>query len=132
VEIFYEAIRHGRYTCFLQPETALDMMYMPDAVTAAMDLMLADATRLRHRNAFNLTAMNFTPEELAAAIRVEMPGFTMDYQVDPVRQAIADSWPRSVDDKAARAEWDWRPRYGLAEMTRDMLEMLETKLKGRS
>ncbi len=132
VEIFYEAIRHGRYTCFLKPETSLDMMYMPDAIQGAISLMEADPARLEHRNAFNLTAMNFTPEELAGAIRKELPGFTMDYQVDPVRQAIADSWPRSVDDSAARTEWDWKPRYDLAEMTRDMLKMLDTKLKGRS
>ncbi|MDH3290713.1 MAG: L-threonine 3-dehydrogenase [Gemmatimonadota bacterium] len=121
VEIFHDAVRHGRYTCFLRPDTRLDMMYMPDAVKAAIELMEADPERLRHRNAFNVTAMNFTPEELAAAIRRHMPGFTIDYGVDPVRQAIADSWPNSIDDSAARAEWGWAPSYDLLSMTADML-----------
>ncbi len=93
VEIFYEAIRHRHYTCFLGPDTRLDMMYMPDAIKAAIDVMEADPARLVHRNAFNVTAMNFTPEELAAEIRKHIPEFTLDYHVDPVRQAIADSWP---------------------------------------
>ncbi|MFQ5671064.1 MAG: NAD-dependent epimerase/dehydratase family protein [Acidobacteriota bacterium] len=128
VEIFYEAVRHRHYTCFLGPETYLDMVYMPDAVKAAMDLMDADGSRLEHRNAFNLTAMNISPGDLAAAIRAVIPGFSIDYQIDPVRQAIADSWPRSVDDRAARAEWGWQPAYDLKRMTDDMLTMLRPKL----
>ncbi len=129
VEIFYEAIRNKRYTCFLGPDTCLDMMYMPDAIKAAIDLMNADPARLAHRNAFNVTAVNFTPEQLAAEIRKHIPGFTIEYEVDPVRQRIADSWPNSLDDSAARAEWDWQPEYDLPFMTRDMLEHLRVKLR---
>jgi len=129
VDIFYQAIRYRHYACFLRPDTRLDMMYMPDAVKAITALMMADAARLTHRNAFNVTAMNFTPEEVAAEIRKHMPDFVIDYDVDPVRQAIADSWPRSIDDSAARAEWDWVPDYDLSAMTTDMLEHLRAKLK---
>jgi nucleoside-diphosphate-sugar epimerase len=128
VEIFYEAIRHRQYTCFLEPDTRLDMMYMPDAVKAAVEVMAADPKRLEHRNAFNVTAMNFTPEELAAEIRKHLPDFRIDYRVDPVRQAIADSWPHSLDDSAARREWGWSPDHDLASMTADMLENLGQKL----
>jgi nucleoside-diphosphate-sugar epimerase len=124
VEIFHRALADGRYTCFLGADTRLDMMYMPDAVRAAIELMEAPASRLAHRNAYNVTAMQFTPEELAAAIRRHRPDFTIDYRIDPIRQAIADSWPRRLDDSAARAEWDWRPRYDLAAMTADMIEHL--------
>ena len=130
VEIFYEAIRHGRYTCFLRPDTSLDMMYMPDALRGIVELMEADPARLLHRNAFNVTAMSFTPEILAEEIRRHVPGFAIDYQVDPIRQAIADSWPNSLDDSAARAEWGWEPRYDLPAMTADMLEKLRAKLLG--
>lgn len=129
VEIFYEAIRNERYTCFLGPDTCLDMMYMPDAVKAAIDLMNADSDRLEHRNAFNVTSVNFTPEQLAAEIRKHIPEFVIDYAVDPVRQDIADSWPNSLDDSAARAEWGWDPEYDLEAMTRDMLDNLTRKLK---
>lgn len=129
VAIFYDALKYGRYECFLGPETRLDMMYMPDAIRAVVELMDADGTRLVHRNAFNLAAVNFTPEELAVEIRKHLPGFTIEYDVDPVRQAIADSWPQSLDDSAARAEWGWRPRYDLAAMTADMLAKLRTKLR---
>lgn len=129
VDIFYEAVRHGRYTCFLAPETSLDMMYMPDAVKAAIGVMEADAERLEHRNAFNVTAMQFTPEALAAEIRKHVPSFTIDYKVDPVRQGIADSWPDSLDDSAARSEWSWEPDFTLSTMTVDMLENLKKKLR---
>ncbi len=129
VEIFYEAIRHGHYTCFLAADTRLDMMYMPDAIKACIDIMEADPGRLEHRNAFNVTGMNFTPEELAAAIRKHIPGFALDYHVDKVRQNIADSWPNSLDDSAARREWDWSPSYDLEAMVADMLENLGKKLK---
>lgn len=129
VEIFYDAVRNRRYTCFLEPDTRLDMMYIPDSIKAAIEVMEASSTRLVHRNAFNVTAMNFTPEELAAEIRKHLPDFRIDYQVDPVRQAIADSWPRSLDDSAARSEWDWNPEHDLASMTTDMLENLDRKLR---
>ncbi len=128
VEIYYEALKNGRYTCFLRPDSRLDMMYMPDALHAAIGVMEVSEERLRHRNAFNVTAMNFTPVELAAEIRRHIPGFTIDYQVDPIRQAIADSWPDSLDDSAARDEWDWNPEFDLASMTADMLEKLAPRL----
>ncbi len=130
VEIFHAAIQHQRYTCFLDRDTCLDMMYMPDAVRATIGVMEADATRLQHRNAFNVSAMNFTPERLAEEIRRHIPEFAINYKVDPVRQAIADSWPNSMDDSAARDEWGWRPEYDLETMTRDMLEKLRAKFEG--
>jgi nucleoside-diphosphate-sugar epimerase len=129
VEIFYQAIRYRHYTCFLGPDTRLEMMYMPDAVRAIIELMAADPTRLKHRNAFNITAMNFTPAELAAAIRKHIPDFVIDYEVDPMRQAIADSWPRTIDDSAARAEWGWSPRYDIDSLTGDMLGRLRARLR---
>ncbi len=129
VEIFYQAIRYRHYTCFLRRDTALDMMYMPDALRAILQLMDADSKRLEHRNSFNISAMNFTPERLAVEIRKHIPELVLDFEVDPIRQAIADSWPRSVDDSAARTEWGWSPAYDIAAMTRDMLEKLGTKLK---
>ncbi|HEY4595490.1 MAG TPA: L-threonine 3-dehydrogenase [Thermoanaerobaculia bacterium] len=128
VEIFWEAIRHQHYTCFLKPDTRLDMMYMPDAVKAAIDVMEADPARLVHRNSFNVTGMNFTPRELCSEITKHIPDFKMEYRIDPVRQAIADSWPNSLDDGAARQEWGWDPQYDLPAMVRDMLENLERKL----
>ena len=124
VDIFYRALSDGHYTCFLGPDTRLDMMYMQDATRAAIELMAADPATMRHRNAFNVTAMNVTPDELAAAIRVHLPDFTIDYDVDPVRQAIAESWPNSMDDSEARSQWGWAPRYDLQSMTADMLEKL--------
>jgi nucleoside-diphosphate-sugar epimerase len=128
VEIFHQAIRTHRYTCFLRGDTRLDMMYMPDAIRAMIELMEADASRLKHRNAFNVSAMSFTPEELAAEIRTHISDFSIDYEVDPLRQAIADSWPESIDDQAARDEWGWQPRYDLAQTTRDMLEKLRARI----
>ncbi len=128
VEIFHQAIRYGHYTCFLRGDTRLDMMYMPDAIRAMIELMEAEPARLVHRNAFNVTAMSFTPEELAREIREHVPDFAIDYEVDPVRQTIADSWPEAMSDAAAREEWGWAPEWDLAAMTRDMLEQLRTRL----
>ena len=128
VEIFHHAIRYRRYTCFLRADTRLDMMYMPDTLRAIIALMEADPARLHHRNAFNITAMSITPAELAQAIRRHVPEFVIDYRIDPVRQAIADSWPRSLDDSAARAQWGWAPAYDLEAMTADMLERLAERL----
>lgn len=128
VDIFHRALRGGRYTCFLSEDTTLDMMYMPDAVRAAIELMEAPAHLLKHRNAFNVTAMQFCPRELAVEIQRHLPEFEMDYDVDPIRQAIADSWPQRLDDSAARAEWGWAPRYGLSEMVSDMLQQLQARL----
>lgn len=129
VDIFYQAIRYKHYSCFLRADTRLDMMYMPDVTRAVIGLMEADPARLEHRNAFNVTAMNVTPEELAQAIRKHIPDFVIDYDVDPARQAIADSWPCSIDDNAARKEWDWQPTYDLETMTADMITKLRAKLK---
>jgi nucleoside-diphosphate-sugar epimerase len=128
VEIFYEAIRKERYTCFLKPDTQLDMMYMPDAVRASIAVMEAEPSRLEHRNAFNIAAMQFTPDQLAEAIRHHIPGFAIEYEVDPLRQGIAESWPRRLDDSAAREEWGWAPEYDLEAMVEDMLANLKQKL----
>ena len=128
VEMFYHALRYRRYTCFLSAETRLDMMYMPDAIAATIDLMQAEQQRLRYRNAYNVTAMSVTPAAIAEAIRGHVPGFDVDYEVDPVRQAIADSWPRSLDDSAAHDDWGWAPRFDLEAMTADMLARLQSKL----
>lgn len=125
VEIFHSALEGGRYTCFLAEDTQLDMMYMDDAVRAAVELMDADPARLTQRNAYNITAMQLTPDLLASAIRCHLPHFTMDYDVDPVRQGIAQSWPRRLDDHVARADWGWAPRVGLEAMVATMLEHLK-------
>ena len=129
VEMFYQALRYKHYTCFLGPDTRLDMMYMPDAIRAMIGLMEADAARLRYRNAYNVTAMSITPAELAEEIRKHVPTFAIDYQVDPQRQSIADSWPRSLDDSAAREDWGFSPRFDLAAMTADMLARLSEKVR---
>ena len=127
VDIFYAAIKAQHYDCFLRADTQLDMMYMPDAMNAAINLMTADSKQLRHRNAFNITAMSFTPQQLAAEIQKHIPEFTISYCIDPVRQAIADSWPRHMSDSAARAEWGWQAEYDLTAMVEDMLEKIAAK-----
>jgi len=132
VEIYYEAIKHKKYTCYLKQGTYLDMMYMPDAIKAAIDLMEADPSKLIHRNAFNVTAMSIAPEDIAAEIKKLIPEFTINYKVNPIRQAIADSWPNKMDDSSARKEWNWLAQYDLQAMTRDMLEKLTEKLKVNS
>lgn len=129
VDIFYAAVRQQHYDCFLRADTQLDMMYMPDAIAAAMQLMETNTRKLVHRNGFNITAMSFTPEQLAAEIQKHLPGFTISYAVDPLRQAIADSWPRHMDDSAARAEWGWQPRFDLPAMVADMLTHITAKLR---
>jgi len=128
VHIYYEALKNQEYTCFIQKGTYMDMMYMPDAISAIIDLIEADSGRLKHRNAFNVTAMSFEPEMIAASIRKFIPEFKLSYDVDPIRQEIANSWPNSLDDSAAREEWDWNPKYNLDTMTQDMLEKLRVKL----
>ncbi len=128
VEIYYDAIKNKSYVCYLKPGTFLDMMYMPDALRALVDLMEADPSRLKHRNCFNVSAMSFDPEMIAAEIKKHIPEFHMEYQIDPVKQAIADSWPNRMDDSAAREEWSWNPEYDLASMTEDMLRVLSAKL----
>jgi nucleoside-diphosphate-sugar epimerase len=130
VEMFYQAVRYRHYSCFLAAKTRLDMMYMPDAIRGMIMLMEADGARLRFRNAYNVTAMSVTPAEIADEITKHIPQFAIDYQVDPVRQAIAESWPRSLDDTAARADWDWLPRFDLAAMTTDMLAQVGSRTGG--
>jgi nucleoside-diphosphate-sugar epimerase len=129
VEIFYQALKYKKYTCFLDKNTSLDMMYMPDALKAAVNLMEADSSKLKHRNAYNITAESFTPEELAQEIKKYIPDFEMEYNIDPMRQAIANSWPNQLDDSAAREEWGWSPNYNLKAMTKDMIEKLKVKLR---
>ncbi len=121
VHIYYDAVKKGSYTSFIAPGTFMDMMYMPDALDAVVKLMEADPAKLVHRNAFNISAMSFEPEQIAASIRKVIPGFTLDYDVDPMRQGIAESWPDSLDCTAAREEWGFDPKYGLDAMTEDML-----------
>jgi nucleoside-diphosphate-sugar epimerase len=128
VAIFYGAIRENRYTCFLGPDSRLPMMYMPDAIAALTDVATANGERLTHHSDFNVNAMSFTPAELADAIRKRLPGFEIDYEIDPLRQSIADSWPDKLDDTVARREWDWEPHYDLDDMVDDMLENLGRKL----
>jgi nucleoside-diphosphate-sugar epimerase len=128
VEIYYEAVKNGHYTSYIDKGTYMDMMYMPDALKAIVDLMEADPAKLVHRNSFNVTAMSFEPEDISASIRKYMPNFEMNYQVDPVRQSIADSWPNSIDASAAKEEWGFKSEYDLDKMTKDMLEKLRLKL----
>ncbi len=128
VDIYYSAVKGETFKCPLKPGTFMDMMYMPDALRAAIEIMEADPTRLKHRNSFNIASMSFDPEIIYAKIREYVPEFKMVYELDPLRQAIADSWPNSLDDSCARAEWDWKPEYDLDGMTRDMLTHLREKL----
>lgn len=128
VHIYYDALKQKEYTSFIDKGTQMDMMYMPDALNAIIELMEADGDKLIHRNAFNITAMSFDPEEIAASIKKYIPEFKLNYDVDPVRQAIANSWPNSLDDSAARAQWGWNPQFDLDKMTQDMLEKLRIKL----
>ena len=132
VAIFYGAIREKHYTCYLGQDTALPMMYMPDAIGSLTNLSEADLSRLKHHANFNVNALSFTPTDIAAAIRRHIPDFTIDYDVDPLRQAIADSWPNSLDDSVAREEWGWAPRYDMDAMVVDMLENLKRKLSQES
>ena len=129
VDIYYAAVRGEKFVCPIKKETLMDMMYMPDGLHAAISLMEADPTRLVHRNGFNIASMSFDPEEIFNAIKRYKPDFEMEYDVDPLKQGIADSWPDSLDDSCARAEWDWKPQYDLDAMTVDMLKNLEAKLK---
>ncbi len=128
VEIFHEAIKHRKYTCFLQKGTYLPMMYMDDAVRGTIELMEAEPSKIKVRTSYNLTAVSFEPSELAEEIRKQIPGFTMDYKPD-FRQQIADSWTRSMDDSAARKDWGWKHKFGLPEIAKEMLVNLQRELK---
>ncbi len=129
VEIYYEAVKNGHFTCPLPADAFLDMMYMPDAIDAAIDVMEADPSKLKHRNCFNVTSMSLNPEIMAASIRKLLPDFKMDYHVCEVKKAIAASWPNSMDDSAAREEWGWNPKWNLDRMTEDMLKVIGEKHK---
>lgn len=128
VHIYYEALKQKKYASFIDKGTQMDMMYMPDAIKAIHDLMEADPSKLIHRNAFNVTAMSFDPEKIAAEIRKHIPEFELTYDVDKVKQEIANSWPNSLDDSCAKEEWGWKPEYTLETMTIDMLDKLSEKL----
>lgn len=128
VDIYYSAVKGEKFHCPLKAGTFMDMMYMPDALRAAIEIMEADPTRLVHRNSFNVTAMSFDPVILFNKIKEYVPTFEMDYELDPLRQKIADSWPDSLDDSCARNEWDWKPEFDLDKMTQDMLANLRVKL----
>ncbi|HBS88907.1 MAG: UDP-glucose 4-epimerase [Bacteroidetes bacterium GWF2_38_335] len=128
VAIYFEAVKHGKYTCFVKEDTRLPMMYMPDCLKATVDLMQADFSKLKHHSDFNVGAMSFSVAEMADSIRKYMPNFQIEYKPD-FRQAIADSWPDSVDDTAARNEWGWKPSFNLDAMTQDMLKVIGEKHK---
>lgn len=127
VDIYYSAVKGEEFDCPLCNGTFMDMMYMPDALRAAIELMEADPGRLLHRNSFNIASMSFDPAMIYEKIREYIPDFKMNYKPDPLRQQIADSWPDSLDDSCARSEWDWKPEYDLDAMTRDMIAKLRTK-----
>ena len=125
VEIYHEAIKHKRYTCFLRDDAAMPMLYMPDALTGTIQLLEADNSKLKQRT-YNLNGFSFTPKQLANSISSRIPEFQIAYQPD-FRQAIADSWPNSIDDSAARNQWGWKPSFTVDSMTDDMLKTLQTK-----
>lgn len=129
VDIYYSAVRGEEFTCPIAKGTFMDMMYMPDALRAAIEIMEADPSKLVHRNSFNIASMSFDPEIIYSSIKRQLPDFKMHYEVDSLRQAIADSWPNKLDDTCARMEWGWKPEYDLDAMTADMLKKLALKLK---
>ncbi len=129
VDIYYSAVRGEKFVCPIKAGTRMDMMYMPDALRAAIELMEADPAKLTHHNGFNVAAMSFDPEMLREEIQKHVPGFEMVYDVDPLKQAIAESWPDIMDDTCARSEWGWKHEYDLPRMTADMLEKLRARLK---
>ena len=130
VDIYYSAVKGETFKCPLKPGTFMDMMYMPDALRAAVEIMEADPSRLVHRNSFNIASMSFDPEIIYNKIKEYIPDFRMEYELDPLRQSIADSWPDSLDDTCARTEWDWKPEFDLDSMSQDMIKNLRVKLLG--
>ena len=127
VDIYYAAVREGKFTCPLKPGTYMDMMYMPDALRATIELMEADPTKLIHRNSFNLASMSFEPTEIIAEVKRLVPELEVKFEIDELRQSIADSWPNSMDDSCARIEWGWKPEYDLRAMSEDMVLKLRQK-----
>ncbi len=130
VDIYYSAVKGEKFVCPIKAGTFMDMMYMPDALRAAIEIMEADPTKLQHRNSFNIASMSFDPEIIYESIQKYIPDFEMVYEVDALRQGIADSWPNRLDDTCARMEWGWKPEYDLDSMTRDMIEKLSKRFKG--
>ncbi len=128
VEVFYDVIKKGKYTCELPSDSFLDMLYMPDALEACTQLMEANPDKLIHRNSFNITSMSFSPKILFETIKKRVPDFTYDFNIDPVKEAIAASWPNSMDDTCAREEWGWNPKWDIEKMSDDMLSVLKTKI----
>lgn len=131
VDIYYSAVKGEEFVCPIKAGTFMDMMYMPDALKAAIDIMEADASKLIHRNSFNIASMSFDPEIISNKIREHIPEFKMRYEIDPIRQAIAESWPDSMDDSCAREEWGWTPSYNLESMTVDMINTLKARFKNQ-
>lgn len=127
VEIYYDAVREKKFTCPIPHDVYMDMMYMPDALSACVQLMEANSEKLLHRNSFNITSMSFSPEIIAAEIKKHIPDFEMSYQVEATKEAIARSWPNSLDDTCAREEWGWFPKWNLEDMTEDMLYVIGKK-----
>lgn len=130
VEVFYEVIKSGKYTCTVPHDTYMDMLYMPDALNACTQIMEADPAGLKHRNSFNVTAMSFTPVMLFEAIKKRHPQFEYDFDIDPIKAEISSSWPNYMDDSCAREEWGWNPKWDMESMIDDMLKVLSEKLKG--
>ena len=128
VEIYYKAIKGEKFVCPIAADTFMDMMYMPDALDAMVNLMEAEPSKLIHRNSFNIASMSFDPEMIYAEIKKHYPGFEMVYEVDPLKQEIADSWPNSLDDTCAREEWGWQPKFDIESMTEDMINILKERL----
>jgi nucleoside-diphosphate-sugar epimerase len=128
VEIYYEALEEKKYTCFLREDTYLPMMYMPDAINATLQIMEAPANKIKVRTSYNIASMSFSPKEIAASIQKIIPDFTIDYKQD-YRQTIADSWPQSIDDTAARNDWSWKHQYDLEMMTKEMLENIVVRVE---
>lgn len=130
VDIYYSAVKGEKFVCPIKAGTFMDMMYMPDALRGAIEIMEADESKLKHRNSFNIASMSFDPEIIYNSIKKYIPTFEMEYQVDALRQGIADSWPNKLDDTCARMEWGWKPEYDLDAMTRDMIDKLSKRFKG--
>lgn len=128
VEVFYEILKNGHYTCEVPEDRYMDMLYMPDALQAIIQLMEADPDKLVHRNSFNITSMSFTPNQLFAEIKKHLPDATFDYNIDPIKDAISASWPNKLDDSCARKEWGWNPQWGIENMVEDMLKVIKTKV----
>ena len=128
VEVFYEILKNGHYTCEVPEDRYMVMLYMPDALQAIIQLMEADPDKLVHRNSFNITSMSFTPNQLFAEIKKHLPDATFDYNIDPIKDAISASWPNKLDDSCARKEWGWNPQWGIENMVEDMLKVIKTKI----